>query len=116
MRISDWSSDVCSSDLKHRTQIIGNLRRLCYSVVPPSHLHRGLTMRLNHKSLALAASAPLALVLTSCVGSGSVPSASTPITQAETQQGAELHPQLLAEFGGAMSGTQANYEIGRANV
>jgi len=37
------------------------------------------------------------------------PSASTPITQAEAQQGADLHPQLLAEFGGALSGPQAAY-------
>ena len=40
---------------------------------------------------------------------GEIPSASTPITQAEAQQGAEFHPQLLAEFGGAMSGPHAQY-------
>ncbi|MBD3813920.1 MAG: M48 family metalloprotease [Betaproteobacteria bacterium] len=40
---------------------------------------------------------------------GSIPSASAPISQAEAQQGAELHPQLLEEFGGAMSGSQADY-------
>lgn len=66
-------------------------------------------MRLNHKFLALAAVAPLALTLAGCADAGAIPSASTPITQAETQQGAELHPQLLAEFGGAMSGSQATY-------
>jgi len=32
-----------------------------------------------------------------------------PITRAEAQQGAEIHPQLLAEFGGAMTGPQAAY-------
>ncbi|MCK0128593.1 M48 family metalloprotease [Erythrobacter sp. F6033] len=42
-------------------------------------------------------------------GGGSVPSASTPITQQEAQQGAQYHPQLLSEFGGAMSGPQAAY-------
>ncbi|WP_427969649.1 M48 family metalloprotease [Altererythrobacter sp.] len=64
---------------------------------------------ISRKSLALAAVAPLALTLTGCMGGGEIPSASTPITQAEAQQGAEAHPQLLAEFGGAMSGTQATY-------
>jgi len=43
------------------------------------------------------------------MGGGPIPSASTPITQSEAQQGAEFHPQLLAEFGGAMSGAQAAY-------
>lgn len=31
------------------------------------------------------------------------------ISQAEAQQGAEAHPQLLQEFGGAMTGPQAQY-------
>lgn len=64
-------------------------------------------MPLSKKLLALAAVAPLALA--GCVGDGEIPSASTPITQAEAQQGAEMHPQLLEEFGGAMSGSQAEY-------
>jgi predicted Zn-dependent protease len=66
-------------------------------------------MPMSNKALALAAAASLPLALTSCMGGGSIPSASTPITQSEAQQGAELHPQLLAEFGGAMSGSQASY-------
>lgn len=54
--------------------------------------------------------APLALALTGCMGGGgSIPSASTPITQSEAQQGAEFHPQLLQQFGGAMTGSQAQY-------
>ncbi|WP_394727164.1 M48 family metalloprotease [Altererythrobacter sp. GH1-8] len=64
--------------------------------------------RISKKSSTLAAVAPLALVLTGCMG-GEVPSASTPITESEAAQGAEYHPQLLAEFGGAMSGPQADY-------
>ncbi|MEL6486168.1 MAG: M48 family metalloprotease [Pseudomonadota bacterium] len=51
----------------------------------------------------------LVLALSGCMGGGSIPSASTPITQSEAQQGAEYHPQLLAEFGGAMTGPQADY-------
>ena len=35
--------------------------------------------------------------------------ASSAITQAEAQQGAKANPQLLQEFGGAMSGPQAQY-------
>ena len=50
------------------------------------------------------------LALAGCMtADAKVPSASTPITPAEAQQGAQAHPQLLAEFGGAMSGSQAAY-------
>lgn len=66
-------------------------------------------MAFSRKTKALLALAPLSLALTGCLGGGTIPSASTPITQAEAQQGAEYHPQLLAEFGGAMSGSQADY-------
>ncbi len=62
----------------------------------------------SRKFWALGA-APLALALTGCMGGGSIPSASTPITTAEAQQGAEFHPQLLQQFGGAMTGPQADY-------
>ena len=52
----------------------------------------------------------LALIATGCMGAGgSIPSASAPITQAEAQQGAQYHPQFLAEFGGAMAGSHAAY-------
>ncbi|MEH6722986.1 MAG: M48 family metalloprotease [Qipengyuania sp.] len=51
----------------------------------------------------------LSLALAGCMGGGDIPSASTPITQSEAQMGAEAHPQLLAEFGGAMSGSHAQY-------
>ncbi|AWW74528.1 peptidase M48 Ste24p [Erythrobacter sp. KY5] len=51
----------------------------------------------------------LALALTGCMGGGSIPSASTPITTSEAQQGAQYHPQLLSQFGGAMGGSQAAY-------
>lgn len=61
------------------------------------------------KSLALASSAVLVMAFPGCVANGKIPSASTPITPAEASQGAELHPQLLQEFGGAMSGPHAAY-------
>ena len=61
-------------------------------------------------SLAAAASvSTLSLALAGCMGTGNIPSASTPITQSEAQMGAEAHPQLLNEFGGAMSGSHAQY-------
>ena len=63
--------------------------------------------RISRKILALGA-APLAL--TGCMGAGgAIPSASTPITQQEAQMGAQYHPQFLAEFGGAMTGSHAQY-------
>lgn len=62
--------------------------------------------RITRSILALGA-APLALA--GCVGGGTIPSASTPITPTEAQQGAEFHPQLLNEFGGAMTGSHALY-------
>ena len=50
------------------------------------------------------------LTLAGCMTAGAaIPTSSTPITPAEAQQGAQAHPQLLAEFGGAMSGSQAAY-------
>ena len=60
------------------------------------------------RTLLAVGAAPLAL--TGCMGAGApIPSASTPITQTEAQQGAQYHPQFLAQFGGAMSGPQAAY-------
>ena len=61
------------------------------------------------KFAALATSAIASLALGGCMGGGEIPDASTPITQSEAQQGAEYHPQLLAEFGGTYDGPQAAY-------
>ncbi len=66
-------------------------------------------MKSSNKLIAKLSVAPLALALSGCLGGGAVPSASTPITQSEAQIGAENHPKLLAEFGGAMTGSQAQY-------
>jgi len=60
------------------------------------------------KSLALATTTALALSACAAVpGSNIAPG--SPITPTEAQQGAEYHPQFLAEFGGAMTGPQATY-------
>ncbi|WP_394270462.1 M48 family metalloprotease [Qipengyuania sp.] len=65
---------------------------------------------LKVRTLAVSTTAALALALGGCAGLGApIPDASAPITQTEAQQGAEANPQILAEFGGAMSGPQAQY-------
>jgi predicted Zn-dependent protease len=65
----------------------------------------------RRKLLALASPVALAIGLTGCaaVGGGNIPSANTPITQSEAQQGREYHSQILQEFGGAMQGNTAAY-------
>lgn len=63
----------------------------------------------SFKARAAASTATIAFLLGGCATAGSVPSASAPITQNEAQIGAEAHPQLLGEFGGAMTGPQAQY-------
>jgi len=67
----------------------------------------------SRKALAFGGAS---IALAGCMGAGAqVPSASAPISPAEAQQGAQYHPQFLAEFGGAMSGNQATYveQIGK---
>jgi len=66
------------------------------------------------KSFMLASAAGSTLALGGCMG-GDVPSSSAPITQTESQQGAEFHPKLLTEFGGTYQGPQAAYvaQIGK---
>ncbi|WP_324260800.1 M48 family metalloprotease [Altererythrobacter sp. H2] len=64
---------------------------------------------IRFKSVALATTASASLLLSGCMGAGEVPDASTPITQSEAQQGAQYHPQFLAEFGGAYEGPQSAY-------
>ncbi|MGN6499967.1 MAG: M48 family metalloprotease, partial [Tsuneonella sp.] len=57
------------------------------------------------KTLALSTVAlPFALAGCAATGGGAIPDASAPIAASEAQQGAEANPQILAEFGGAMSG------------
>ena len=66
----------------------------------------------SFKSLAAASTAMASFALAGCAalpGGGNIPDSNTPITQSEAQIGAEAHPQLLAEFGGAMTGSQAQY-------
>lgn len=66
-------------------------------------------MAMTKRAKLVAASAPLALALSGCIGGEPIPSASAPITQSEAQMGAQYHPQFMAEFGGAMTGPQAQY-------
>lgn len=62
--------------------------------------------------IAIASVSALAIGLTACVGATTAPV--TPgqagaITAQEQQIGREAHPQFLAQFGGAYTGTQSNY-------
>lgn len=66
-------------------------------------------MALIKKSILAAGAAALACAGGFGAAAQKIPSASSPITPAEAQQGAQYHPQFLAEFGGAMSGPQAAY-------
>jgi predicted Zn-dependent protease len=72
-------------------------------------------MKTRLDSSRLIAVSAIALAISGCVGGAAIPSASTPITQTEAQQGSEFHPQLLAQFGGAMTGPHAAYveQIGK---
>jgi len=56
----------------------------------------------------LAGAAACSLVACAAAPGGAV-AAGTPITQTEAQQGAQYHPEFVAEFGGAMTGPQADY-------
>ena len=63
------------------------------------------------RTIALSCAAACALSACATVpGAGVAPG--SPITQAEAQQGAQYHDQFVAEFGGAMSGPQADYVVG----
>ncbi len=65
----------------------------------------------NFKQAALLTTAIASLSLTGCtaMGGGAIPGGSAPITTSEAQQGAEAHPQFLAEFGGTYQGPQSAY-------
>lgn len=61
------------------------------------------------KTFVLTTAAALPLALAGCATTGSIPDPSAPISQSEAQLGAENHPKILAEFGGAMTGPHAQY-------
>jgi predicted Zn-dependent protease len=62
-----------------------------------------------------AAGGALVALATGITADAQAPQTVSPITQREAQQGAQYHPQFLAEFGGALSGPQATYveQIGK---
>lgn len=71
-------------------------------------------MALNRNKRALRASAALAMAGVGIYAFGGsvsavAQSAASAISQSDRQQGAQAHPELLAEFGGAMTGSQASY-------
>lgn len=72
------------------------------------------TRAIRLRTLALSTAASLALVTGSAVQAQSrrAPAAIPQITPAEAQQGAQANQQILQEFGGAMTGPQAQYVEG----
>src|SRR3546814_6321907 len=57
MRISDWSSDVCSSDLPHSGAFpLRNLTRAaaCFDCVSSPNVHRKISLRRNGRLLELS--------------------------------------------------------------
>jgi predicted Zn-dependent protease len=60
------------------------------------------------RKMKLAGAASLSLALTACATTP-IPGQTEAITQSEAQRGAQYHPQLVAEFGGEMSGPLAQY-------
>jgi predicted Zn-dependent protease len=60
------------------------------------------------RTAALAGAASLALTACASVPGANV-AAGAPITPQEAQMGAQYHPQFVAEFGGEMTGPQAQY-------
>lgn len=68
---------------------------------------------LRRKPVAFLTRSAVMLALAGCV-SGNIASTGTPLTQTEKQQGAQAHPQLVSEFGGAETGARATYVEGVA--
>lgn len=68
----------------------------------------------SFRSRTVAFTASLsALALSGCATMGGpIPSASTPITQSEAQQGAEANTEIIQQFGNPMTGSQAQYVEG----
>jgi predicted Zn-dependent protease len=66
------------------------------------------------RAVALAGAASFALAACATIPGAGV-AAGSPITQEEAAQGAQYHPQFVQEFGGAMTGPQAQYveQVGR---
>lgn len=64
------------------------------------------------RSAVLGSAAILALSLGACAGTTTAPvtpGQASPISAEDAKLGAEAHPQLVAEFGGAVTGPQADY-------
>lgn len=72
-------------------------------------------MRPMPKSIrqTLIVSSALAILLPACAGQAAAPQSTSSVPQTisakDKQQGAQAHPQLMAEFGGAETGPQAAY-------
>lgn len=72
-----------------------------------------MPVKLRSRATILTVTAMAAVILPACASQNASPAnaqgAIQVISAADRQQGAEAHPQLLQEFGGAMTGPQSNY-------
>lgn len=72
-----------------------------------------MPVKLRSRATILTVTAMAAVILPACASQNASPAnaqgAIQAISAADRQQGAEAHPQLLQEFGGAMTGPQSNY-------
>ncbi|MGX7952284.1 M48 family metalloprotease [Tsuneonella sp. HG249] len=70
-----------------------------------------MTAHRNHARLGALMLGAASIVIAGCATTAEAQTArtATSISAAEARQGAEAHPQLLQEFGGAMTGPQAQY-------
>lgn len=77
----------------------------------------GMTPNIRRKALALSSVAAMAMVLQGCEtaqaggqeGTAGLPATVQTISAGDKEQGAKAHPQLVAEFGGPVSGPQFSY-------
>jgi predicted Zn-dependent protease len=81
-----------------------------------SDTQRKFASRKHRAAFGLGSSAAFALALAGCTsgpagreGTVGAPATVDTISQADKTQGAQAHPQLVAEFGGTVTGPQANY-------
>lgn len=73
---------------------------------------RNISLKLLISSAAMAAMALPVAAQGQSTGAASQASQAQSISERDKQEGAQAHPQLVAEFGGAMTGPQAAYVAG----
>lgn len=63
----------------------------------------------RRRQLAAFSATALLLLVPACATDGKTPPTGTPLTPDERAEGTKYHPQLIAEYGGPVTGPQADY-------